>query len=74
MWECAVCRKVLWKNSGIHRVVRSPSGHHRTASLCPGCASKMDGGEKPGWRMALTFAGMAIVVAAVVAVIILKPF
>ena len=73
MWECAMCGEVLWKDSGVHRDIRTKSGHHRVASLCPRCAAKLDGAKLPLWRTVLAFVGLAV--AATVAVAMwFKPF
>lgn len=62
MWECALCRKIMRKNSGLHRSIRTKSGHYRVAGLCTQCASRRDAEEmkKTAWTTGLLAVGLAL--------------
>lgn len=60
MWECAYCNRVMFKNSGIHRRIRTKSGNFRMAGLCPGCAARHDRSEQSrAWCVAFGSLGIA---------------
>lgn len=62
MWECAMCRKRMFKSSGIHRMIRTKSGNFRVAGLCPACAACQDNQEtnRGVWKTMLVFSGIAL--------------
>lgn len=62
MWECALCRKIMRKNSGLHRTLRTKSGHYRIVGLCSQCASRRDASEqqKTAWTAGLVALGLAV--------------
>jgi len=67
MRECALCRKIMRKNSGLHRTMRTKSGHYRVVGLCSQCASRRDANEmkKTAWSTGLLAVGLALVTAVV---------
>jgi hypothetical protein len=62
MWECALCRKIMRKNSGLHRSIRTKSGHYRIAGLYTRCASRRDADEMKltTWMTGLLAVGLAL--------------
>ncbi len=62
MWECALCRKIMRKNSGLHRTIRTKSGHYRVAGFCSQCAGRRDAEEmkKTAWTTGLLAVGLSL--------------
>ena len=73
MWECAICRTRLWKNSGIHRMIKTRSGNYRVAGLCRDCVGRLDYRHEGRslWKTLLVFVGIAI--SAAIASFLLMP-
>jgi hypothetical protein len=74
MWECGLCRKRLFNSSGVHRSIRTASGHHRLAGLCPACAACEENRETSRglWKTLLLFSTVAVS-AAVAALFVVMP-
>lgn len=63
MWECALCRKIMGKNSGLHRSIRTKSGHYRIAGLCSQCAQRRDveAKKQTAWTTGLLAVGVFVI-------------
>ena len=62
MWECGLCRQRLHHNSGVHRQIRTRSGHYRLAGLCAACAECEENrqADRQLWRTLLVFSTVAV--------------
>lgn len=60
MWQCGKCNKAMWTNSGIHRTIRTRSGHYRVAGLCLTCAATHDARDRrQSWQTTFGMMGLA---------------